>query len=160
MPIPLAVAGIVARRAALSAARKGGRAAKKKFKTDIGRMAKIQGGAGDEARKKISWLEIILVTVVFAAPNDFLDVINLTGIGKLITIFIEPVTLFFLFAWFWFRVREKLSKKIIKNAVTFLAEIIPVIGLAPLWIILVINVKTGWVDKLLAIPMKLLSLGK
>ena len=161
MPLPLAAAAIVARRAALSAARKGKGAAKKKFKRDLGRMAKIQGGPiSAEARKKIGWPEIILVILLIALPNDLLDIINLTGIGKLVTIFIEPITLFFLFAWFWVRVREKPSKKIVKNALTFIAEIIPFIGLFPLWTLLVINVKTGWLDKLLAIPMKLLSFGK
>jgi len=161
MPIPpLVAAGIVARRAALSAARKGKGAAKRKFKRDGKWAGKIQGEPGADARKKITWFEIIAVVLLVALPNDLLDIINLTGVGKLVTIFIEPITLFFLFAWFWIRVREKSSRKVVKNAVTFLAEILPIMGLLPLWTLLVINVKTGWLDPIFGIIEKTLMIKK
>jgi len=152
MPLPVAVAiaaRVAARRAALSAARK--RAIKSRKK-----LARFQGGSGKESKRNISWAEIALVVFFVALPNDILDVINLTGVGKLVTIFIEPITLSLLFFWFWFRVREGAPRKILKNLLTFVAEIIPVVGLFPLWTLLVINAKTGWFDWIFAIPEKLL----
>ena len=157
MPLPLAAAGIaLARKAALSKVRRG---AKKQIKKSAEGITKSKS-SGKKTKKDISWLEIGLVIIFVALPNDLIDVFNLTIVGKLVTIFIEPITLFFLFAWFWVRVREKPSRRIVKSAITFVAEIIPFIGLLPLWTLLVINVKTGWLDKFLAIPMKLLSFGK
>jgi len=158
MVIPVAAAGIAARRAALSAARKTKKRARKSAMERGKRVASAIGGFDEDAGKRISWIEILFVVVFLALPNDLLDVINLTGVGKIITIFVEPITLFFIFIWFWFRVRERTHKKVAKNALTFIAEIIPIVGLFPIWTLLVINVKTGWFNWLFKLPEKLFDL--
>jgi len=159
MPLPLAAAAVaVGRKAALSAARRSGAKTQKRFRKSPPRVNRAIGETDAETRKKISWVEIIFVALVFALPNDLLDIVELTGFGKMVTILIEPLTLFLLFSWFWFRVKERPGKKVIKNIISFVAEVIPVIGLAPIWTLLVINAKTGWFDPVLNIPSKIFKL--
>jgi hypothetical protein len=147
---------VVAIAARLAAKRKAALAAtRKKIKADVKRKAESIEKVSEDAKEKISWLEIILVVVFIALPNDLLDVINLTGVGKIVTIFIEPITLIAIFFWFWFRVQQKASRGFFRGFLIFIAEIIPVVGLLPLWTLLVINVKTGWLNPILDLPTKI-----
>jgi len=155
MPIPIAAAGVAAsRRAALSAARRKAAKSRGAAKKSKGKMR----GAADR-RDQIPWIEVLFVALFVGLPNDIVDLIKiLPGIGDAIASILEPITFFFLSAWFLWRVNEKLDKKFIKQFFTLIIEFMPIIGILPMWTLLVINVKTGWLDQLFKIPLRIFKI--
>lgn len=146
-------AAAAGRKAALSAARKGkqvGKGVKERFKRRFARKGVVKEPAEGEApaeETKIPWLEIIFVVLVFALPNDLLDLLELTGIGKIATIILDFVSALALWLWFLLRVGESPNKKLLKFVIAAIGEF-TVLGLLPLWTILVINVRLRIVEKI------------
>ena len=145
---------ITRRRERLSEARK---KLQEKVKKGI-KKAAINLLSDAEAAKRISWLEIIFIPLPIALATDVLDFFEITVIGKFVTIFIDVAAAAILFAWFWIRVRQHPSKKLFRQGITFFAEIIPVLGLLPMWTLLVLAVKVGWIRAIITLPEKLLTL--
>lgn len=136
-------------------------AARKKLREKVKRGAKEVAKnlfSDAEAAKRISWLEIIFIPLPIALLNDVVDIFEITIIGKLGTILVDIITAALLFIWFWLRVRQQPSKKLFRTSITFFAEIIPVLGLLPMWTLLVLAVKVRWVRAIITLPEKLLML--
>lgn len=154
MPIDAPVAAI--RQKTLAEARKKAAEAAKSFKESIKKGAKNASKAFIEARPTL--LEVILFALPLALLADAIDLLELTIIGKVITIVTDAIIGLILSAWLWLRSGQSINRKLLKIIVTFVAEFIPVVGFLPLWTLMVINAKTGWFDPIFAIPEKVLSL--
>jgi len=135
-----------ARRAALSAARKD---LKKKVKEGT----KQAGKSIVADAERVSWLEVIFIPLPLAVLNDAIDIFN-------ITIIIDFVTVFLIYAWFYIRVRQGPGKKIFRNLLVFIAEVIPIVGMFPFWIMLVLSVKIGALRAIITLPEKFLGFFK
>lgn len=146
-------AAAAGRKAALSAARKGkqvGKGVKERFKKKFGKAGEGEEPTEDEVsaeEAKIPWLEIIFVVLVFALPNDLLDILELTIIGKVATIVIDFVTALALWLWFLLRAGGSPNKKLLKFVLAAIGEF-TVLGPLPLWTLLVLNVRLRIIEKL------------
>jgi len=135
--------------------------ARKKLQEKVKKGAKevAQNFLSDaNAAKRISWLEIIFIPLPLAILNDVLDLFEITIIAKLVTILIDIATAGILFIWFWFRVRQQPSKKLFRQGITFSAELVPILAFLPMWTLLVLAVKVGWIRAIITLPEKLLTL--
>ena len=57
--------------------------------------------------KPIPTLEAMFVLALLAAPNDLLDLLEVTGILKIVTILIDFFTAVLLFVWYFIRLRTR-----------------------------------------------------
>lgn len=157
MPLPIAAAGAaVARRAALSAARRSGRS-----KIVKSRRAKMTGGTSGgkgSKRDQISWFEILFVGGLAFLFNDLPDIANTFPPAQIVTGPIDILTMPALSAWFWLRVGEKPIRSGANNGMKFLVEILPFVGILPLWTLSILNVKLRWFDFFFNFPAKILKL--
>ncbi len=152
--MPSAAGKIAARRAALSRARK-------KLQEKVKKNAKEAAAnffSDAEAAKRISWIEIIFIPLPLAVLNDVLDILEITVIAKLVTILIDFATVGLLFFWFWIRVRQQPAKKFFRQGITLFAELVPALGMLPIWTLLVLSVKIGWIRAIITLPEKILLL--
>ncbi|OGZ58091.1 MAG: hypothetical protein A2827_02600 [Candidatus Spechtbacteria bacterium RIFCSPHIGHO2_01_FULL_43_30] len=153
MVVPIAAVA-AARQRGLAAARNAREKAKQNLK-------KTPQGSADDAsaeKNRPSLAEIALFAGPIAALNDALDIFEITIIGKLVIILIDFVTAAILFLWFWIRVGSNPQRKTVTMLITFFAELGLGVGIFPMWLILVINARTGWFNLIFKMPEKLLSL--
>ena len=145
------VAAIAARRAALAAARAKARAqAKARGEKSLAREVK-----GVEKRESdISWFEVIFVLIFFALPNDLIDMLEITIVGKFITLVVDVITALTIFIWFWIRVGESPNRKLAKFLIATIAEMFPAIGILPMWTLLALDTKLRLIEKLLSFIMQ------
>ena len=153
MPLPVAAAGaVVARKAALSAARKPGAS------TQGTKMTGRTSGGKESKRDQISWFEVMFVAGLAFIFADLPDILALFPPLAIIAAPIDAVTMPALTAWFWLRVGEKPVRSGANNAFKGLVETIPFVGIFPVWTLSIINVKLRWFDFIFNLPAKILKL--
>ena len=105
--------------------------------------------------RRIPWFEIIAVIFLFALPNDLIDIFDITIVAKPVTMIIDVFTGIFLFLWFLFGVRESSGRIFLRLFIAIFIELVPGLGLLPIWTFLILNMKLGIIRKILG-PIKML----
>jgi hypothetical protein len=108
------------------------------------------------AMKRVPWFEIIAVLFLFAVPNDLLDIFEITIVAKPVTMAIEIYTGIFLFLWFVFGVGESSGRILVRLIIVMFIEMIPGLGLLPVWTFIILNKKLGITSKILGLVKGLL----
>ena len=130
------------RQKSLQTARRAGEKSKQAAKRQA-RQLKSKAVGMINKKKVPTWIEIILFALPLAIVNDALDIMEVTGILKIVTIIIDIFTAIILFVWFWFRAGDVPNKKLAKFALTAAVEFIPLAGIIPTWSPLVLDSRLG-----------------